>query len=99
MTADKFREFLMSMIFKSNEYGSTKALLTAIEEARAIDENCEWSKRKHAFNVIGDKAPMRDDTDICVVHADVPAFLKNWEDSYKAEKQIRRATNAKQAKS
>lgn len=68
-----FTKHLCSRIFSHNGYGSTEALIAAIQKAATIPED-EWRKRKAAFNKIGETAPMRDDG-FLLKYEDVPAFL------------------------
>lgn len=78
MNQIRYQAFLLTRILQRNDYGSVPALLTAIETACAIPES-EWGARKRAFNAIGEKAPLRNNSDLAVVHSDIPAFLeREW---------------------
>lgn len=76
MQQQKYQTYLLTRILERNDFGSIRALVKAIEEAKAIPEDTQWTYRKAAFNAIAEKAPMRKDVDsYCLVHADIPEFL------------------------
>lgn len=66
-------KYLCSRIFVRNDYGTPEALIAAINLASAIPET-EWSMRKHAFNEIGERAPMKNN-EYLLKYEEVPAFL------------------------
>lgn len=80
MNKSKYQTFLLTRILERNDFGSIKALVQAIENAKAMPEATLWQARKGAFNTIATKAPMRKDVDTyCLSHADIPEFLeKEW---------------------
>ncbi len=55
-----YQEFLINRIFTRNDYGTAAALLSEIHKATSLDVKEQWRDQKHAFNIIGENAPMRD---------------------------------------
>ena len=76
----RFQAFLLTRVMQGNAYGSTQELLQAISAASAIPET-EWRACKSAFNAIGDKAPLRNTSDLALTHSDIPAYLaREWDE-------------------
>lgn len=76
-----FQDFLVTIMFERNDYGSRDALVNAIETASAIPEK-EWRKRKDAFNEIGENAPLSDAYGFCLTHESVPSAIQGLGDAY-----------------
>lgn len=78
MNKSRYQTFLLTRILQGNGYGSIDALLQAIAHACAIPES-EFRERKSAFNAIGDKAPIRNTSDLAIAHSDIPQYLeREW---------------------
>lgn len=88
MNQTKFQNFMLTMLFESNGYGSSQELLEAIRAACTIDESSQWRDRKAAFNAIAQKAPLSDAYGMCITLSDVPGVLQTWCEAY-AEAQVR----------
>lgn len=96
MNQHRYQTFLLTRILQGNGYGSIPALLQAIKSAGAIPEN-EFRARKSAFNAIGDKAPLRNTSDLAITHSDIPAFLaREWGEYNSFVHMTRNATKADQ---
>ena len=72
-----FSQHLCARIFERNDFGSVEELVAAIKTAAAISPETNWRGRKHAFNEIAEKAPMRSDSGYLLKYDEIPAFLKN----------------------
>lgn len=74
----RYQAFLLTRVIQRNDYPTNKALLVAIMAACEIPES-EWSARKHAFNELQDKAPIRESSNLVLGHSDVPGYLeREW---------------------
>lgn len=74
----RYQAFVLTRLVQRNDYPTIQALLQAITAACEIPES-EWSARKHAFNELGEKAPLRESNGLAIGHSDVPGYLeREW---------------------
>lgn len=74
----RYQAFLLTRLVQRNDYPTNKALLDAITAACEIPET-EWGARKHAFNELQDKAPLRESNGLAIGHSDIPGYLeREW---------------------
>lgn len=77
-----YMDHLCARIFERNDFGSTPALIAAINHATALPPETEWRARKHAFNEIGEKAPFGNGDGYLLKYEDVPGFLEQEADAF-----------------
>jgi hypothetical protein len=78
---DLILNHLCSRIFERNDFESAEALIDAINMASSIPSETQWRKRKDAFNLIGEKAPMKNGG-YCLTYEEVPSFLNTETDAF-----------------
>lgn len=96
MSPENYKEFLVSRVIEFNGYGTVEALLQAIGAASKLPPETEWRQRKHAFNMIADKAPLLPNRCYAITHEDLPGFLDDEIGAFKLSKQIRRCKREKE---